>query len=179
MGWTYSPCWPNRAALLHYLRSPERIGSHAKLLRSSALGNHHWFVYELQDGQRVIGLDLMASGRSDGWGYKSLSEDMGPVACDCPLALLELAGKARGHAHEWRERVREYHRRRAARPKAAVGLVVTYGGRRYRLLEPAGPRRGWRVRCLDDGCEYRMRARQLSEALDQAAGADEIHSQAA
>lgn len=180
MGWTYSNHWPTRAKLLEYLRAPERFAGHARLLKSSAVGNHHWYVIELQDGRRVVCVDLMAGGgRRHGWGYKDLGEDAGPVACDCPLSLLAIAGEAAGGASAWRERVRDYHRRRALRPKPSAGLVVRYGDRRYRLLEPASARRGWRVLCLDDGGTYRMKARQLSAALDELAEAGETQPLAA
>jgi hypothetical protein len=77
-----------------------------------------------------------------------------------------------GFAKDFRERVRKYHEERKARPPLAKGLVVEYGRFKYRLDEPAGPRRGWHVKQMSVNAQgelmpvasYRMTARQLSQA---------------
>ena len=165
MGWLFSPRWATRAALVQHLRRPERFGDRLQLVRACVTGSHHWYlVRELATGQHWIGLDLMRSGRADGWGYKDLDESAGPCAIDCPLAYLAAPHAERdGFAAQWRERVRAYHAARQARPALVPGLSVRYGGRAYRLIEPAGPRKGWRV--VDElGDTYRMQARQLASA---------------
>lgn len=171
MGWLFSPSWATRADLVRHLRRPERFGDRLELVRACVTGSHHWYlVRERATGLHWIGLDLLQSGRGDGWGYKDLDETVGPTACDCPLAYLAAPHADRdGWAAQWRERVRAYHATRQARPALAAGLLVRFGGRVYSLLEPIGPRRGWRVRATDTGETYRMPAPYLARAEPVAA----------
>ena len=171
MGWLFSPSWTTRADLVRHLRRPERFGDRLELVRACVTGSHHWYlVRERATGLHWIGLDLLQSGRGDGWGYKDLDETVGPTACDCPLAYLAAPHADRdGWAAQWRERVRAYHAARQARPALAAGLLVRFGGRVYSLLEPIGPRRGWRVRATDTGETYRMPAPYLARAEPVAA----------
>jgi hypothetical protein len=165
MGWLFSPSWVTRADLVRHLRRPARFGDNLELVRACTVGNHHWYlVRERATGLHWIGLDLLQSGRADGWGYKDLDESAGPTATDCPLSYLAAPHAERdGHAAQWRERVRAYHAGRQARPAPAPGAWVQYAGRAYLLVEPAGPRLGWRV-VNEMGHAYRMRARQLAQA---------------
>jgi hypothetical protein len=168
MGWLFTYDKRTRAALVEYLRRPERYGENQELLRSSVVGNNHWYLCrDRRDGKVWIGLDKMAGGghQSMGWGYKDMSEDMGPVEVNCPLSFLnEASPVTEGWAAEWRERVRAYHARRKERPKPAPGSVVRYGDHDYKLLSPAGPRRGWYVERLSDTGQFRMRAKQLAHS---------------
>lgn len=50
-------------------------------------------------------------------------------------------------------------------PKPAIGMIVTYGGTKYRLTGPVGPRLGWYVERLSDGVVLRMKSAQVSEAM--------------
>lgn len=66
-------------------------------------------------------------------GYKAISEDMGPVECDCPQALLDLAPRepSTSFGAEWRKRVADYHARRTHEWKP--GDLVTVYGQPYTL----------------------------------------------
>jgi hypothetical protein len=98
---------------------------------------------------------------------KEITEDMGPYQCNAPAKMLDLLDKLApnptGYAAKWRESCRANLK---AKPKAkpAAGQRVTYGGKAYTLISPAGPRRGWKV-SADTGETYRMNARQVAEAL--------------
>ena len=144
MGWLFSPRWATRADLVQHLRRPERFGDRLQLVRACVTGSHHWYlVRELATGQHWIGLDLMQSGRADGWGYKDMDESAGPNACDCPLAYLDAPHAERdGYAAQWRERVRAYHATRKAKPAPAAGAWVRL---RWPRLLPGAPGRS-RVR---------------------------------
>lgn len=54
-------------------------------------------------------------GRTGGFGYKTLDEEMGPMECDCPdrimalLSPLEMLPRG-GYAGRWRERVADKRR---------------------------------------------------------------------
>lgn len=165
MGWLFSPSWATRADLVRHLRRPERFGDRLELVRACVTGSHHWYlVRERATGLHWVGLDLLQSGRGDGWGYKDLDESVGPTACDCPLAYLAAPHADRdGWAAQWRERVRAYHAARKAKPAPAAGAWVRFGGRDYCLVRPAGPRKGWHV--LDrDAYPWRLPAAYLARA---------------
>jgi hypothetical protein len=83
-------------------------------------GNDLWSVLEVtQDGKqslRVILLFKLSRGNGDGWGYKDVSESMGPCAVSCPLKFLDMVPNIPNkYAAEWRPRVRAYWKRRKAR----------------------------------------------------------------
>ena len=165
MGWLYSRQWATRADLVRHLRRPERFGERCELVRACAAGGHHWYLArDRETGLHWIGLDLMQSGRGDGWGYKDMDESCGPTAVDCPLAYLAAShAEPEGFAATWRERVRSYHAARRSRPVPVPGLWISYGGKPYQLAEPAGRGRGWHVVDVF-GARYRMQARQLAQA---------------
>ena len=151
--------------MLTYLRRSTRLVDHWEVLKSTAVGNNHWYLYRNKETGRVsIGLDLMAGGGKDGWGYKDLSEDYGPGQVNCPLSYLDQASEAVGYAIEWRQKVRAFHARRAERPALAAGLRVIYGEAEFKLLKSAGPRRGWNVERISDGRQFRMKAVQLARS---------------
>ena len=57
------------------------------------------------------------------FGYKDMSEEMGPYAWRCPVRILDaLTPTENAHANGWRAKCREYHARRAALPKLAEGM---------------------------------------------------------
>lgn len=164
MGWLFSyDTSEKRPQLLARLRRPERFAPDNELLRSSAIGNNHWYLAKhIPTGRIWIGLDLMkGGGRTEGWGYKDLDESMGPCEVNCPITYLDLASEPEGYAIEWRQRVRAHHAAKKARPKYEPGLEVEVSARRFRLIEPIG-RRGWRVK-EDTGDTYRMSFRTLSQ----------------
>ena len=174
MGWTFPYATETREELVEYLRRPTRYGENNTLLKSSVVGNNHWYLVKNHaSGLTVIGLDLMQGGpRSDpGWGYKDLDESAGPNEVNCPITYLKLASAPTGYAIEWRKKVLEHHAQKAAKAELAVGSVVEYGGSKYRLLHKEAQRgRGWSVRRLgepggQDGGIYRMKAHQLNAGV--------------
>ena len=175
MGWLFS-CnrSHDKAALIEELRRPSRYGDKQRLIKSTVVGNNHWYVAEIVDGpdagKRYIGLDKMQSGYPDhGWGYKDMCESMGPVEVNCPLGFLDLVPEPpEPYGPGWRERVRAYHAERNARrrnpPKA--GDMVKYGGKVYKLVSSLG-RRGWSV-APEGTNEYWMTLRMTNYQLAQA-----------
>lgn len=49
------------------------------------------------------------------------------------------------------------------------GLLITYGSVEYKLLHPAGPRKGWVVERVSDKAQFRMGFNQLKDALNDLA----------
>lgn len=137
MGWYYGPernAREVRDMLLRELEQSEyyRVIDHA----STNIGRNFWLAVEhKRTGERHVLLYLINGGRMPSmyggdisWGYKPLSEDMGPAEVDCPLRILDATGEAAeadasGYAHEWRVKVREYHKQRAERRSFAKSLA--------------------------------------------------------
>jgi hypothetical protein len=170
MGWSFEWHDRGRKAFIESLTGAKHFSEGYEPLEHRVVGNNVWqLVLHKATNRKFICLDLIAKARGEGWGYKGLSEDMGPVEVNCPLSLLNKADPPmEGYAVEWRERVRAYHARRAAVAKPKPGMVVKYGEYTYKLIEQWAPRKGWKVIQVETGTEYRMKARQLSQALRSA-----------
>lgn len=169
MGWSYSTQWRSKKQLVEYLTDSYRFGENQELLKSSVVGNNHWYLAKQKTtGEIWIGLDMMQSGREDGWGYKDLTASCGPVEVNCPISFLKEASEPDPDSYDaqWRKRVVAYHKskRQKAKRSYEAGMVVQYDGTDYRLDRPAGSRRGWYVNRQPDGMLFRMNARQLGQA---------------
>lgn len=113
-----------------------------------------WAVWQVgnDESDRFIACYLTKNDKGFGWGYKGMSESMGPGYYGCPLRFLDMVPVPDSpYASEWREKVKEYHAKRSR--KFEVGQVVkligstipfvvivsvrplhgTYQGKRYRL----------------------------------------------
>lgn len=167
MGWLFEYYDRGRAEYLKRLTDKSHFGEAYTPITHRIVGNHVWQAVRHEPTQEVfIHLDLIAKQRNGGWGYKGMSEHMGPYYYDCPLSLLKLCTKpANENSKNWREMVQKFHAAKKARPKPVPGMVVTLGDRRYELIEPIAPRRGWRVRDIDFGGTYRMLSGQLPYVL--------------
>ena len=84
------------------------------VLAFRCVGDSLWTVRETTvttpDGQvmteKWIGLDLLEPS-SDGWGWKSMDEAMGPYDWSCPPEFLDMAPCPEGeYAAKWREKIR-------------------------------------------------------------------------
>lgn len=132
--------WNSRKELIAHLLQPHHSDDGkvtAKPIAHCCVGNNLWSVWEqvktetrtvtlapgiqapktfIMESHRWINVDLMArGGRPADWGYKPVSEDMGPCEVSCPLKYLEMAPLNEHHgdcAGPWRERVRAYWARR-------------------------------------------------------------------
>lgn len=163
MGWSFHSTIRTRADMTAYLSASLKSAGHT-ILRASTVGNHWWAAIEHRDGKRHIFLALMQGGGQEGWGYKGMDESAGPYHFDCPLGLLELVPPPCGpYAAGWRDKVREHHAAKRGRPTPLPGATVEYGGHRYTLDRPCGPRKGWHV-TRADGMQFRMKAYQLAHA---------------
>ena len=133
MGWLFG--WNTRKELIENLVS----GNGVKTLKHCMVGNNMWAVqeYDRTDGTtaRFICLYMM-KGRNysrDGWGYKDVSEDMGPYETSCPASYLDLVPDPGGYATEWRARV--LSRALKAEQKFSVGQMVKVWGKTYTVTE--------------------------------------------
>lgn len=169
MGWCSSTEWYSKQQLVKYLSHPSRFGDNTEHIKSSVVGNNHWYIAkQISSGEVWIGLDLMASHGDDGWAYKDLTASCGPVEVNCPITFLKMASAPVPGSYDeaWRKRVLAYHERKRERRKRnyVKGMIVHYGGSNYQLVMPAGSRRGWIVNRCSDNLEFRMNALQLSRS---------------
>lgn len=90
MGWLYSPQWSTRQRMIEHLSSPDRYAEGYVHIKSSVVGNNHWYLLHITaTNQTIIGLDTFKYGGHDGYGYKDMTASMGPVEVNCPLSFLD------------------------------------------------------------------------------------------
>lgn len=108
-----------------------------RVLKSSLVGNV-WYgaIEEVKDkAVRVFAGICLTHGRSayDGtiFGYKDMTEDMGPFYCDCPIGILALLSPTENkNANEWREKCLVQAARKKIKKfmKLPEGVEATYRG---------------------------------------------------
>ena len=125
MGWTTCIGYDKERLLKDRLRdkqsSKNEKGEYVewKTIAHSLRGNNLWYVVEYttygegyRNTIRYIALDLIGYDRYSGsWGYKDISESMGPTEKNCPLKFFDMVPVPcdSNCAHEWREAVRKWH----------------------------------------------------------------------
>lgn len=178
MGWTY-PYGASRRDIIEELTPRERLGENGyifRTLRHCCRGNVLYAVHESGmpgETRKWIGVALMQ--RSEGsWGYKPMSEDMGPCYHNCPLSYLDLADEPDHEcAKEWRAEVRRQAARRKAqnakRPKP--GEVWSCRGKNCKRIRIAKVE-GRRIEAynLTGGGYYRIPKKLLGERMAEAGG---------
>lgn len=127
MGWTETYYYTKlshkeRRQELDKLFTWESESKTYKVLRSSIVSNTYYAAVEMiekESGSRdVWGTVCLMSERKEGYGYwygyKYMSEDMGPYYYDCPIKILDLLTPTDNEqANEWRKRCYE----KAKKPK--------------------------------------------------------------
>ena len=166
MGWTFG-YETDRKRFIESITSKSHFSDGYTPLEHRVVGNHVWqLVLKNSTGDKFITLDLIAKQRGGGWGYKGLSESMGPCYYDCPLSLLEKAtAPLDKYAADWRDKVRKYHAEKAQRKQVKPGAVFTFGDHQYRLDQRhQNPRKGWLISRVSDGMTFRISSRNLAQA---------------
>lgn len=122
---------------------------------------------ELKSGKRdVFAVIILLSYSKDyyNFGYKDMSEDMGPYQADCPERILNLLTPTdNANANAWRKQCRDrIEQSRQKKQSVIVGSQLAYGGNDYTVTELLG-RSGARV-VNSVGQIYRMRNSQIKQA---------------
>lgn len=115
----------------------------------------------------IVYAGIVLTSRRDGeWGYKDLSESMGPHEAAAPLKLLALLSpvdpEADTYAGAWRGRVRATHEARRARLKVRAGDVIEFDA----PVAFAGGLTAWRFQAFEHRRSARGRAQILYRTLD-------------
>ena len=179
MGWLFMPSLGGHQGPREYLDdqlTTDRQGLHSKVLRSALVRMRTYYaaVEVVEDGKArevwaCVCLVKYNPRDKEGYifGYKSMSESMGPCERECPVAVLDLLTPAENdYALAWRRDCREAAARRASKPKLRHGDVIAFaapirfadGRTHQRLKVDVNPRlnRRIRFRSLDGLSFYRI-----------------------
>ena len=165
MGWDFTYGASRKDIVKQVTTDWENETFTAKCLTHAARGNVLWSVWaftnksEIGSVRTVIHCDLL--GKMDGdWGYKGMSESVGPCYYSCPLSYLEMAEETNA---DWRAEVRKYHAN--AGRKFQVGDVVALVGSRipHVKIVSTKPLLGTYA-----GQRYRLPRKMLGELIDSA-----------
>jgi len=107
---TYFTPGASKAALVAELLRDNNVEAH------DLSGNRLWcLIPSTRDGKpwKYVCLFKLVDGGRDGWGYKPISEDMGPCYYDCPLSYVKAVEpfEPLAYAREWRDKVYLHHGR--------------------------------------------------------------------
>ena len=122
MGWYYADDHYSRSDLIQSLTETIKCdGITATCLRHTARGNVLWAVWEKTssiDGatQRYLMCYLLVRSGNGLWGYKPISEAMGPNYHTCPRVYLDMTPVEN---ISWRSAVQEYHKNLQAKRKSS------------------------------------------------------------
>jgi hypothetical protein len=99
MGWDFTEGFSKKDMIDDIKRT---IG--ANLIASKVVGREFWLVEKAGESSQIV-LFLLAKNGQD-WGYKDMTESMGPYYYKCPIAFLDLAPERNA---EWRRQIRAKH----------------------------------------------------------------------
>lgn len=161
MGWLFG--WDSKKELIEHLERESAFCEGYTALKHSTVGNNHWSLVKKSDGKIMIFLELM-SGSNNEWGYKSLSEDCGPVAVNCPISFIKAASETDSkYANEWRAKVLKEHAAKKNRPNYLRGQIWKVFEKEYELMYEAGKRKGWVGKLVASGEQFRIPSIHLSK----------------
>lgn len=122
MGWLFY-AHTRKDLIADRIKGQETEHATWKTLKHCAVGNTLWYISEItvkQTGEttRHIFCDLLQKNHGK-WGYKDLSESMGPYYYSCPLAYLAMVPVENA---TWRESVIQYHAKQQAKRKKRASI---------------------------------------------------------
>lgn len=117
--------------------------------------------------RRVFAVIILLNYAKDyhNFGYKDMSEDMGPCQAECPERILKLLTPTdSAYANEWRARCWSKINKKHNTPKIEPNMTILYSGTPYKVIKTLG-RRGYMVISQNDGREYRMKTTQAKQSV--------------
>ncbi len=141
MGWTVTHKTPGtsvRAFFEDEFHSDWPDGRIGRVIDCAAFLHEAYVAFEVTypDGRRKevsAIVCLLKQGQSayyNNFGYKDMSEDMGPIASNCPERILNLLTPTDNkYALSWRKRCRDNIERRRGRVPLRKGVVIRFGER--------------------------------------------------
>lgn len=141
MGWLF--CEADKASLVKRITYNYRD----HILDQALVGNVLYLLAKDGDYNTIL-VFLLAADTSfnnipaNKWGYKDMSESMGPAVKTCPKRLLDKSTCNDSYAPEWREECRALHAQKAAENKRLK--AITDGTYRFTIPETSSEKeREW------------------------------------
>jgi hypothetical protein len=175
MGWTFFH--DNRAKpgdiLARELSDTNDAGAVWSIVDHATRGRE-WYAVQRVDKPGAdpvfYGLVVLFTRKNGEFGYKDMTECMGPYYYNAPARLLnmldKLAPNAPQSAIDWRAKCRAtLADKRKPKRKLAPGSIVEFPNVKgqFELIMPNGPRRGWSVRYVGGSMSYTANARQIAQ----------------
>jgi hypothetical protein len=143
----------------HLLKEVTSCGFKALDRASTCYGRRLWVAIE-KGTESYIFLFLIDKQRAYGYGYKDMTEGMGPSYHDCPLRLLDATkGESGEYSQAWRNRVRKYHADRHQKAKTQIGDKVTVYGKAFQIVDKI--RRSFIAIKEETGQRFRLSLNQI------------------
>ena len=122
MGWTFSPEWDTQRLAFEAATKTWNDGeTHCMRLNEHRDGFTFYSLHRIEfpDKPSVVFIVVTLTDRSSvgghEWGYKAMSENVGPCYYAAPIAWLDyLTPPETPYAEAWRDKVREYHYAKAS-----------------------------------------------------------------
>lgn len=125
MGWTY-----------YHLDDTSSTGKkkeldtyYASVVKSQMVGNVYYAAYKAKDGNVSAAVVLTAKDRNSyyNFGYKDMTENIGPGYYDCPSSILDLLTPTDNEsANEWRNKCRVYQKNKKLIKEAPIGTIISW-----------------------------------------------------
>lgn len=127
MGWTYARFTPRTKTEAAEFLTRELLGNTGRALAHAWHGSTLYAAIQEDDGTTWGLVVLTKTNRRDPdgfcFGYKEMSEDMGPYHIDCPPRILDLLTPTSStFAQDWRARCRAQQERKARTQTGRVQL---------------------------------------------------------
>lgn len=119
MGWDFT----DNISKTELIASLTQETAGCKVLKHNVAGNELWVLLETKDtGRKIIALFLLQQDRKHkGWGYKDMTEAMGPYYYGCPT---EWFSEVPATNAEWRAKVIDTQAHRVAKRRVKTNLQV-------------------------------------------------------
>lgn len=118
----YTSGWSSLKEVKEHILKGQGKGYQVMDNRSTKCGRNLWLAIRNEEKDESFICLYLISSHDREWGYKGISEGMGPNEIDCPLSLLDKTkGENHPYAIEWRKKVREFH---AHKKEIAKGIEI-------------------------------------------------------
>jgi len=107
MGFTSG--WDSRSSLIaHLVENDDHSTCVRNCYRGGIFAGVLWSVRKFTDSPKILIFCDVLKCHGGEWGYRDLTESMGPLYYSCPLTYLQMAEDVKNQ--NWRDKVVEYHR---------------------------------------------------------------------
>jgi hypothetical protein len=162
MGWLFTYGASRRDIINRLIQPEENEIRRWETVAYCVRGNVLWSVIKLTKKaedivENFIACHLLGSSEGCGWGYKDMTESMGPCYYTCPLKYLEMTPVAN---QAWRDKVIYYHQRMSRKFEVGQKVSLENSGIPWVELISLKPLLG-----IYNGLSYRIPRRMIGDVL--------------